>query len=127
MYDTISVKIFMTIPEIFLGSWIRKEKKAGGKSQLMYIVTINKKKPNRVSLTYYPQPFQGTPFVLIEFSAPKILFGTSTKMVYDIQPVIEAVNKQMSFLSFFEGVDVGDGTIFRVDVCFNHYIGEITP
>lgn len=70
------------------------------------------------------------PSLNISVSLPKAMYGENVSMICDeeeLEESISGVNQFIETLSWVPSVDIGEGYLYRVDVAYNHDVGEWVP
>jgi hypothetical protein len=123
MLDTIRVKFPIDPTEEQLKNWTRKTTSTptGKKDVYIYNPVVN---DTVCRFTYYPQDYKGRPLLTLELSLPKIFFGYNYKMLESIPDTITAVNVKLETVPHIPRLDLAEGTLIRLDMCYNHQVGD---
>jgi len=78
-----------------------------------------------VRCTYFPVDYQGNPLTSIELSLPMAVFGNNYCMIDDLEAAIAQANALLALDSRLPQVDLGEGTLIRLDPCYNHQVGPL--
>jgi hypothetical protein len=74
--------------------------------------------------TFYPIGYAGNPVLTLEVSLPKAIFGNNYLMISDIEEAIEIINEKICTIPFVPILDIGEGKVIRLDMCYNHQVGD---
>jgi hypothetical protein len=99
-----------------------------GSGKISYRIRRLTEKGAVIKGTYYPSNDRYSfPMTLFELSLPIVLRGNNIDLIYDEAELIEAiseVNKSIRNIRVFPEVDVGLGILTRLDIAYNHQVGE---
>ena len=76
---------------------------------------------------YHPQDISASetkPLLKLEFSLPRIIFGNNVQIIKNVNEAIDIANKKFRGAPQIPMVDFFEGVIYRVDLCYNHMVGE---
>lgn len=125
MIDTIRVKFPIAPTRKHLKAWTRKLTSTGsGKATrnfYIYNITIGK---TLLRFTYYPSDYTGNPMLTLEMSLPKLLFSNNYQMIGSIDEAVEVANTLLSDVPNIPKLDIGHGVLIRLDMCYNHQVGD---
>ena len=126
MLDTIRVKYPIAPRPEQLEYWTRRTSttRAGAEKE-MY--TYNPKITNdevMLKYTYYPIAYDSNPLLTLEVSLPKMIHGNNFQMIDGIEESIETANKLLSNIPHAPILDLAEGLLIRVDMCYNHQVGN---
>ena len=74
--------------------------------------------------TYYPTDYSGKPMMTLEMSLPKMIFDNNYHMLGSIDETIKIVNMQLEGVPYIPKLDLAEGILIRLDMCYNHQVGE---
>jgi hypothetical protein len=127
--DTIQTS-FQTIPALeMLAKW-NNEKITHPDGRVWNKYYINEYVDSEIVIkaTYYPRnPSYKEPRFMLEFSLPKMLFGNNIEMITNSDELKEAIliaNDLIQQKKKIPGVDISAGILCRMDVCYNHQVGN---
>ena len=123
MLDTVRVKFPIDPTEEQLKNWTRKTTSTpkGKRDVYIYNPVMN---DAMCKFTYYPQDFKGKPLLSLELSLPKLSFGHNYKMLESISDAITAVNLRLETVPHIPRLDLAEGVLIRLDMCYNHQVGD---
>ena len=123
MIDTIRVKFPIDPTEEQLKNWTHKTTSTltGIKDVYIYNPEIN---GAMCKFTFYPRDFKGNPLLTLELSLPKLSFGYNYKMLDSISDAITAVNSRLETVPNIPRLDLAQGILIRLDMCYNHQVGD---
>lgn len=125
MIDTVVVKFRTEVPPDKLDcGWATSEyhnPKKKNESQKKHMLNQGKFKA-----TYYPCARHiHAPLLLLEFSLPKVLYGTNWPMLVDLQAAIAKADEFIAGNPALPDLpSVGDADLVRLDACYNHSVGD---
>jgi hypothetical protein len=79
----------------------------------------------KIRITYYPQDLHRNPadLSLVTCSLPKLVYGNNIEML--MEPVVSLKTLNPIISDFFEmKIDLNQHEMDRVDLCYNHYVGD---
>jgi len=126
MLDTVRVKYYISPDPEQLTHWKRKTTTTethGEKEFYLYNPIINNDKV-MLKYTYYPLGYDTKPLLTLECSLPKLIFGNNFQMLLSIDRSIEAANKKLSNVLNAPILNLAEGILIRLDICYNHKVGE---
>jgi len=125
MLDTIRVKYPISPDPEQLKHWIHKtsETETGKRESYLYNPVIGE---NKVMLkyTYYPLGYDNHPILTLEISLPKLIYGNNYTMLLSIPTAIQAGNKVLAEVPYAPILDLAEGILIRMDMCYNHRVGD---
>ena len=94
--------------------------------KLKYSLRIKLPEGNTCQLTYHPFNMmrEPDPLLLIEFSIPRFVHGTNLFPVYDYAQMVDISNELLAYIDFLPRLDVREGAVYRIDLVYNHQVGE---
>lgn len=101
--------------------------KVTGNFTLKYILNRKCANGSVVKCTFFPYSFTGYPLLQIEFSIPKLIFGNNINMIKDVRDLIPEINECLTHINGLPSLKVEDGQISRIDLCYNHQVGDTVP
>lgn len=128
MIDTIVVKFHVRVDPESLCYWDKEVKlKPNGRFSWKYVLNSTTDNGAMIKCTYYPMSYDGFPLLLVDFSIPHVVFGNNIKMNYDINQAVEYSNAVISGILGIPKIDLWDGTLHRLDIFYNHDVGDLVP
>jgi len=126
MLDTVRVKYPISPDPEQLQSWIHKTTTTETSGTREYYIYNPKVTEDEVSLryTYYPLDYNFKPLLTLELSLPKLLYSNNYQMLLSIDRSIEAANKKLAIVPHAPILDLAEGILIRLDMCYNHQVGE---
>jgi len=125
MLDTIRVKYSISPDPEQLKHWIHKitTTETGSRDTYLYNPKVTE---NEIMLkyTYLPVDYTGKPILTLEFSLPKLLYGNNYQMLGSIDGTIKLANMYLAIVPNAPILDLAEGILIRLDMCYNHQIGE---
>lgn len=123
MIDTIRVKFPIDPTEEQLKKWVHKTTitETGKKDVYIYNIVIDQA---MLKFTYYPYDYKGKPLLTLETSLPKLLFDNNYQMLPSIDGVIKTANTLLDGIPNIPKLDIAEGILIRLDMCFNHQVGD---
>ncbi len=123
MLDTIRIKFPIDPTEEQLKGWIRKttSSQTGTSDVYIYNPVIN---DAMAKFTFRPLDFKGNPILSLEFSLPKMSFGHNYQMITNIDEAIKLVNSRLDGIPHLPKLDIAEGILIRLDMCYNHQVGD---
>jgi hypothetical protein len=114
MLDTIRVKFPIDPTAEQLKGWIRKTTSSltGTNDVYFYNPVIR------------PSDYKGKPILTLELSLPKLSFGHNYEMLKSISDAITAVNSRLETVPNIPRLDLAEGILIRLDMCYNHQVGD---
>ena len=124
MLDTIRVKWPITPTQKQLENWTcRITRTQTGES---YIYINNPiVKDTTLRFTYRPLGYDNNPILMLEVSLPKLLYGRNHVMLSSIEETIRDANKILADVPHIPHLDIGEGILIRLDMCYNHQVGDM--
>ena len=125
MLDTIRVKFQISPDPEQLQYWIKKTTTTatGVKETYLYNPIINNDGV-MLKYTYYPHGYDNNPLLTLECSLPKLVYGNNYQMLLSIDRSIEAANKKLANVLHAPILDLAEGILIRLDMCYNHQVGK---
>ena len=78
-----------------------------------------------IQFTYYPSISDG--LLKIQFSLPNAIYGNNVQMVYNIVEAIDIANSNLPNIKGIPEINLWNGLLDRVDVCYNFQVGNLIP
>lgn len=124
MLDTIRVKFPIYPTDEHLTGWITKitQTQTGERKSYIYNPKVN---DTTLRFTYYPVDYSGKPMLTLECSLPKLVFGNNFQMLGSLEEAIEKANKTLENLTHLPVLDLAQGVLIRLDMCYNHQVGDM--
>ncbi len=123
MIDTIRVKFPIDPTEEQLKGWTRKTTSTPTGTREVFIynpVVYN----TMYKFTYYPYDYTCHPMLTLEVSLPKLLFEHNYQMLTSIEETIKAGNARLDGIPHIPKLDLAEGILIRLDMCYNHQVGD---
>ncbi len=123
MIDTIRVKFPISPTPEQLQGWMHKviETTTGKRESYIY----NPQVDNAVlRLTYFPIAYDGKPMMTLETSLPKLVLDNNYQMLGSIEGAITIGNLMLEDVPHVPKLDLAEGILIRLDMCYNHQVGE---
>lgn len=123
MLDTIRVKFPINPTEEQLKGWIHKtsESQTGIRNSYIYNTLIDEA---MLKFTYFPLDYKSKPMLTLEVSLPKLLFDNNYRMITSIDGAITIANTMLDGIPHIPKLDIAEGVLIRLDMCFNHQVGD---
>lgn len=123
MIDTIRVKFPINPTEEQLKKWTHRKTttETGTSERFIYNPAINETK---LRFTYLPHDYTGNPLLSLEMSLPKLIFGNNFQTIYSIDGAIKKANTLLDGIPNIPKLDLAEGVLMRLDMCFNHQAGD---
>jgi hypothetical protein len=123
MIDTIRVKFPISPTPEQLKEWTRRITVTTTETHESYI--YNPKAVDTVlRFTYFPKAYDGNPMLTLETSLPKLIFGNNYQMISSIEKEIELGNAMLKKIPYLPILDLAEGILIRLDICYNHQVGD---
>jgi hypothetical protein len=126
MLDTIRIKYPISPDQEQLRYWIHKTSttETGGVKE--YYIYNPKVTDDEILLryTYFPFAYDYHPLLTLELSLPKLLYGNNYQMLGSIDGTIKLANMYLAAVPHAPILDLAEGILIRLDMCYNHQVGE---
>jgi len=124
MLDTIRVKWPIAPTQEQLSPWTHNtsETEKGKKNVYIYNYKFDE---TMLRFTYYPIDYKLNPLLTLEVSLPKLLFDNNYRMLGSIDGTIKIVNILLKDLPHVPHLDIAEGILIRLDMCYNHQVGDM--
>ena len=126
MIDTIRVKYPISPDPEQLQFWTHRTtttENHGIKESFLYNPKVNDGE-TVLRYTYYPIGYDYKPLLTLEFSLPKLLYGNNYQMLGSMDSTIKLANMYLAHIPHAPILDLAEGVLIRLDMCFNHQVGE---
>jgi hypothetical protein len=124
MIDTIGVQfVNIVIPYAIYSTWDVWGGKKG--KYKWYGFTVSIVNGATFQFTYFPSINNG--LLKVAFSLPHVVLGSNVCMLYDIKNAIDLANLVIPIVSGIPPLDLWKGVLYRLDVCYNHQVGNLAP
>jgi hypothetical protein len=129
LFDTVIVGFHLSPTSQQLEEWdrvkIRQKHYMTYSSHYKYETWLRFNKGN-IHVVYYPQDEhnEAKPLLLFEMSLPKLVYGDNIHMIFDPGLAIEKANQIIRQHSYMPIVDLNQGILYRIDLCFNILLGD---
>ncbi len=123
MLDTIRVKYpIWPTPEQLQG-WTHRITTTPTGTRETYILnpTVNQ---TVLRFTYFPIAYDGKPMMTLELSLPKLILDNNYQMLGSIDGTIKIGNLMLDNIPYVPKLDLAEGILIRLDMCYNHQVGE---
>jgi hypothetical protein len=127
MIDTIGFLFRIKIPKSNLDGWGYLESRRGRGFTIQHQLVVKAKNGAPVAYTYLPYVLNGLPLLKVEFSLPHLVLGSNVAMVYNIEQAINLANVLLPDVPGIPKLDLWDGVVCRLDICYNHQVGDPVP
>lgn len=124
MLDTIRVKWPIAPTEEQLSHWTRRTTRTEKGMKDVYIYNY-KFEEAMLRFTYYPIDYKLNPLLSLEVSLPKLLFDNNYRMLGSIDGTIKMTNILLEGLPNLPNLDIREGVLIRLDMCYNHQVGDM--
>ena len=123
MLDTIRAKFPISPTAFQLDGWrcITTKFADGEKIKYVYNPIIA---ASSMRFTYLPEAYDGRPMLSLEMSLPKAVFQNNYQMLESIEDTIKIVNSQLAKVRDVPKLDIAEGVLIRLDMCYNHQVGD---
>ena len=123
MLDTVRIKFPIDPTEEQLKGWIRKTttSQTGTSDVYIYNPVVN---DAMLKFTFRPTDYKGNPILTVEMSLPKVSFGHNYQMITSIEETIKLCNIRLDGIPHIPKLDLAEGTLIRLDMCYNHQVGD---
>lgn len=124
MLDTIRIKfpIEPTADQLKEG-WIQKTttSQSGISNVYFYNPIVGE---TTLRFTYRPVDYTGNPLLTLECSLPKLIFDNNYQMIQSTDGAIKIANLLLADVPHIPKLDLGEGNLIRLDLCYNHQVGD---
>ena len=123
MLDTIRVKYPISPTTEQLAAWTHKvtETTTGTRESYIYNPVIDELV---LRFSYFPTAYDGKPMLTLEASLPKMVLNNNYQMIGSIDGAIKLGNMTLEDLPHIPKLDLAEGVLIRLDMCYNHQVGE---
>lgn len=123
MLDTIRVKFPIDPTDEQLKAWTLRTTKStkGTKTVYIYNPVVGE---TVLRFTYFPLDYSGKPMLTLELSLPKLVFDNNYQMLGSIDEAIKIANLKIENVPHIPKLDLAEGILIRLDMCYNHQVGE---
>lgn len=73
--------------------------------------------------TYFPVGYDRKPLLTLEVSLPKLIYGNNYQMLNSLDETIKTGNMLLPFVPNVPILDLAEGILIRLDMCYNHQVG----
>ena len=82
-----------------------------------------------IHVIYYPQDRNNRPepLLLYGMSLPKLVYGNNIHMIHTPSSAIEKAHQIIGQYAYIPRVDLNQGILYRMDLCYNFQVGEYVP
>jgi hypothetical protein len=130
MIDTTTIQFPVLLTSKQLQHWIGHPLIfPDGRTNPKYFLNPRMNNGTVISFRYYPPnpPFYSLPWLGIQVSLPNVLFGNNIQTLKgeaDFKEAIYMVNQFLERYSWLPNIDFGLGFLWRVDLVYDHHVGE---
>ena len=123
MLDTVRVKYPISPTDEQLCAWTHKitETTTGKRESYIYNPAIGEL---TLRFTYFPAAYDGKPMLTLEASLPKMVLNNNYQMIGSMDGAIKLGNMTLEDLPHVPKLDLAEGVLIRLDMCYNHQVGE---
>jgi hypothetical protein len=123
MLDTIRVKFPIYPTDEQLKGWTLRTTKTptGERNVYIYNPIVD---DTALRFTYFPTDYSGKPMLTLEVSLPKLVLNNNYQMLGSIDGTIKIVNMMLSDIPHIPKLDIAEGILIRLDICYNHQVGD---
>ena len=123
MLDTIRVKYPICPTPEHLKNWTHKitQTTTGTRESYIYNPVIDN---TALRFTYFPFAYDSKPMLTLEVSLPKLIFDNNYQMLGSIDGTIKIGNLVLNDIPFIPKLDLAEGILIRLDMCYNHQVGD---
>jgi hypothetical protein len=123
MLDTIRVKFPIYPTDEQLKGWTIRitRTQEGERKVFIYNPVVDE---TTLRFTYYPRDYSGHPMLTLECSLPKLIFDNNYQMLGSIDDTIKIANILLQDLPHVPNLDLSEGILIRLDMCYNHQVGD---
>ena len=124
MLDTIRVKYPIVPTKEQLEHWryMLSRSQTGVSQKYVYNYKLDEA---MLKYTYIPIDYSGNPLLMLELSLPKLLFDNNFQMILGIDSTIKWANFLLRKIPHAPILDIGEGILIRLDICYNHQVGDM--
>jgi len=123
MLDTIRVKFPIAPTAEQLKGWTQRTTRTQTGESTVYIYNPVVCETT-LRFTFRPVDYTGNPMLSLEFSLPKLVFDNNYQMLGSIDGSIKMANIQLTDIPHVPHLDLGEGVLIRLDMCYNHQVGD---
>ncbi len=123
MLDTVRVKFPIYPTDEQLKNWTLRITKSptGERNAYIYNPIVGE---TALRFTYFPADYNGKPMLTLEASLPKLVLDNNYQMLGSIEGTIKIVNMMLSDVPHIPKLDIAEGILIRLDICYNHQVGD---
>jgi len=127
MIDTLGVWFLIPISKAVLESWGFERHPKGKYFNMHYRLNISVGNGAVVTFTYLPYSYLRAPMLNLEFSLPHLLVGNNIHLVSNIEQAVAQANECLPKVEGIPVLNLWDGVLYRLDVCYDHKVGDLVP
>ena len=124
MIDTVRISIIVSLSPEQLTPWVLHRTERNRKYREKWFYSVNIENGCVLKFTYHPRDYTGNPRLIVDTSLPKLLYGENYLMLNNVGPAIDKLNRILHEDPSLPNVDVGAGSLCRLDICFNYQVGS---
>ena len=124
MLDTIRVKFPIAPTDEQLKGWTKRTTTTttGINTVYIYNPVVGE---TTLRFTFRPVDYTGNPMLSLECSLPKLVFDNNYQMLGSIDGTIKMANIQLADILHVPHLDIAEGQLIRLDMCYNHQVGDM--
>jgi hypothetical protein len=124
MLDTIRVKFPIAPTDEQLKGWTKRTTATtkGINTVYMYNPVVGE---TTLRFTFRPVDYTSNPMLSLECSLPKLVFDNNYQMLGSIDGTIKIANMQLESVPYIPKLDLAEGILIRLDMCYNHQVGDM--
>lgn len=126
MIDTVKIGFPVSPTEDQLKEWWSKTTRLPQGIIIKVYWTSIKFNGTSIRVDYYPQDLKlkPNPLLLFTLSLPYLVYGNNIQMIADPSPAIRLANSIIKSQTHIPTVDLFEGILYRIDLCYNFKVGE---
>jgi hypothetical protein len=124
MIDTIRVKFPIAPTEEQLKIWWTGKSTRKLTGMNTFYVYNPPARGTKLRFTYYPVAYNDSEMLTLEVSLPKLVLGNNYQMLESIDEAIKTANLALSKTAHIPRLDLSEGILIRLDMCYNHQVGD---
>lgn len=125
MIDTIGLRFNEYVDLGVCNLWHDDSEDRGKGKTIRYKLIKRSDNGAPIKYNYYPYANHGAPFLYIEFSLPRLLYGSNVFMICDIEWAVNQANLMLPEILGVPKINLWEGILTRLDVCYNFDVGEL--
>ena len=133
--DTIKILYHVPFQEINVGGWLHKstsKRKKEGEKEIFdfWVMDYLSENKTMIKLKYMQYDRYGLDhdMLFIEFSLPKLVFGSNHRLIGNWDMAFDCANRELSKIPGLPPLsDIRDATLHRLDLCANFQLENMVP